>query len=159
MTDRDGQYCYHYPHPAVTVDVAAFCMDRDRLKLLLIQRGREPFTGRWALPGGFIDIDEELEDAARREFGEETGLAANRLRQMHAFGTVGRDPRERTVSVVYLTYLSEAAVPNAGDDAAEAAWFVEDALPALAFDHAEIIAMAFERARADHGIDVQGWTP
>lgn len=143
-----ARYEYEYPHPAVTVDVAAVTMGDDGLQILLIRRGREPFRGTWALPGGFIDIDEELDDAARREFREETGLEAPALEQMHTFGTVGRDPRERTISVVYLGRFASAEVPRAGDDAAEAQWFRADALPALAFDHDEVVAMALSRARS-----------
>ena len=159
MNADDAGYRYDYPHPAVTVDVAAFCVDRARLRLLLVRRGRPPFEGRWALPGGFIDIDEELEAAARREFSEETGLVAHGLEQMHTFGTVGRDPRERTVSVVYLTFMESPTPPAAGDDAADAAWFAEGALPEFAFDHAEIVAMAFARARRYYGFDIEDWTP
>lgn len=143
-----ARYQYEYPHPAVTVDVAALTQSVGQLRILLIRRGQEPFRGAWALPGGFIDIDEELDDAARREFFEETGLEAGTIEQMHTFGTVGRDPRERTISVVFLCYFDTAASAVAGDDAAEAAWFAADALPELAFDHEAVVGMALARARA-----------
>ncbi|MCC5861962.1 MAG: NUDIX hydrolase [Gammaproteobacteria bacterium] len=135
-------YTYRYPHPAVTVDVALFAGAPARRRLLLVKRAAPPFAGHWALPGGFVDIDEDLEDAARRELLEETGLAAGPLQQLGTWGTPGRDPRERVISVVYLGELPAAAVPDAGSDAAEAIWCATEALPALAFDHPEIVATA-----------------
>lgn len=132
-------YTYAYPHPAVTVDVALFAGRGAARRLLLIRRAQPPFAGSWALPGGFVEIDEDLPDAARRELAEETGLTAPALRQLGAYGTPGRDPRERVISVVYLAELPATAPPAAGSDAAEAAWFELSALPALAFDHARII--------------------
>ena len=152
-------YRYDYPRPAVTVDVAAFCLDGDAPRLLLVQRARPPHEGDWALPGGFMDIDEELEDAARREFAEETGLAVDELTQMHTAGTIGRDPRGRTISVVFLAYLPEAHPPTADDDAADARWFDVTELPTLAFDHADLVAMAFEHARRHYGVETRGATP
>lgn len=152
-------YRYDFPRPAVTVDVAAFCLVDGTPRLLLIRRGRPPFEGDWALPGGFIGIDEPLADAARREFREETGLEAGGLEQMHTFGTPGRDPRGRTISVVFLAYLAAADVPVAGDDATEARWFDASSLPALAFDHADVVAMAFERAGRHYGMDTRVFTP
>ncbi len=146
-------YRYDFPRPAVTVDVAAFCRVDGAPRLLLVRRGRPPYEGDWALPGGFIEIDEELEDAARREFLEETGIAAGALTQMHTVGTVGRDPRGRTISVVYLAFLDAAHTPAAGDDANDARWFDARALPTLAFDHADIVAMAFDHAQRHYGAD------
>jgi 8-oxo-dGTP diphosphatase len=143
-------YSYDYPHPAVAADVALF---RDRggtLELLLIQRGHEPFAGRWALPGGFVNIDEDLEPAARRELLEETGLTAGELRQLRTFGRPGRDPRERVITVVYTGFPADPAkAPSGGDDAADARWFGLEALPKLAFDHAEIIALACDAVSTD----------
>lgn len=152
-------YRYDFPRPAVTVDVAAFCFVDGAPRLLLVERGRPPHEGDWALPGGFMGIDEELEAAARREFLEETGLEVGELAQMHTVGTIGRDPRGRTISVVFMAFLPEAKAPVAGDDAADARWFEASALPALAFDHAAIVAMAFERARRHYGADTHGSTP
>jgi 8-oxo-dGTP diphosphatase len=139
-------YCYTHPHPAVTTDSAVFTIRDDALHLLLIRRGKPPFAGTWALPGGFLDIDEDLQTCAERELVEETGLTGLYLEQLCTFGTVDRDPRERVISVAYLALapVGELRV-QAGDDAADARWFRLDALPALAFDHAEIVAMAHRR--------------
>ena len=134
-----SMYTYVYPHPAVTVDVALFAGHGAERRLLLIRRAQPPYAGYWALPGGFVDIDEDLPDAARRELAAETGLSVAGLRQLGAYGAPGRDPRERVISVVYLAELPSAQPPAAGSDAAEAAWFDLAALPALAFDHAGII--------------------
>lgn len=143
-------FTYDYPHPAVAADVALFRNRGGKLELLLIQRGHEPFVGRWALPGGFVNIDEDLEPAARRELREETGLAAGELRQLQTFGRPGRDPRERVITVVFIGYAAEPdAAAIGGDDAADARWFQLDALPDLAFDHPEIIALARDAISAD----------
>ena len=123
--------------------------DRARWRVLLIQRGRPPFQGTWALPGGFVEPHEPLDRAARRELREETGLEPERLEQLRTFGDPGRDPRGWTVSVAHLAVVGEVEArgfrPAAADDAADVAWFDLDGLPALAFDHAEILATA--RAR------------
>jgi 8-oxo-dGTP diphosphatase len=139
-------HCYQYPHPAVTTDVVLFTIRDERLQLLLIQRSHEPFEGSWALPGGFLDIDEDLETCAARELAEETGVKHVYLEQLGTFGTPGRDPRERVISVAYLALAPEAALAvRAGDDAAAARWFPVKALPPLAFDHAKIIEIAHQR--------------
>ena len=137
------RFSYEFARPALTVDCVVFGFDGDALKLLLIERGLAPFQGRWALPGGFVHIDEELEQAARRELREETGLREVTLAQFHTFGALARDPRERVVSVAYvaLTRLEQHA-PKAATDAKQAVWFRLDELPKLAFDHATIIAQA-----------------
>jgi len=145
-TDSGKPYCYRYPHPAVTTDVALFTIRADALQLLLIERGNEPFKGSWALPGGFVDIDEDLDDCAARELAEETGVENLYLEQLGTFGRPGRDPRERVISVAYLALAPETQLSvRAGDDAAAAAWFPVKALPTLAFDHDEIIAVAHRR--------------
>ncbi len=139
-------YCYRYPHPAVTTDVVLFTLREDCLQLLLIERGNEPYKGHWALPGGFVDIDEDIDACAARELAEETGVDNIYLEQLGTFGKPGRDPRERVISVAYLALAPQALLAvQAGDDAAAAAWFPVADLPALAFDHAEIIAVARRR--------------
>ncbi len=139
---------YEYPRPALTVDCVVFGLDAEDLKVLLIQRDLEPFAGRWALPGGFVHVDESLEQAARRELQEETGLANVYLEQLYTFGDIGRDPRERIVTVAYyaLVKLSDHKV-QAATDARNAAWFGVDDLPKLAFDHDGILAAAHDRLR------------
>jgi 8-oxo-dGTP diphosphatase len=139
------QYCYDYPRPAVTTDMVVVTKDA-KPRVLLIQRKHAPFAGRWALPGGFVNQHESLDAAARRELREETGIEVDGIEQLHTFGEPGRDPRGHVVSVVYLAQLNSAAIrPVAADDAAKVAWFPLNALPALAFDHAEILALARQR--------------
>ena len=140
-------YTYEYPRPALTVDCVVFGAADDGLKLLLIERAVEPFKGRYALPGGFVDMDETTEEAARRELEEETGLKASFLEQLYTFSRVDRDPRERVVSVAYFALVRPSAVVG-GDDAASAQWVDADELPPLAFDHDEIVRVALERLRA-----------
>jgi 8-oxo-dGTP diphosphatase len=141
-----GPYCYPYPHPAVTTDVVVFTIREGRLQLLLIRRGGEPFEGHWALPGGFLAIDEDLELCAKRELEEETGVAGVYLEQLYTFGRPGRDPRERVISVAYYALVpSERLALRPASDATEAAWFPVADLPPLAFDHDQIISTAHER--------------
>lgn len=133
----------------MTVDCVVFGLDDSELKVMLIQRGIAPFKGKWALPGGFVRVDETLDAAARRELEEETGLHNIFLEQLYTFGAVDRDPRERVVSVAHyaLINLSEHNV-HAASDASAAAWFGVHDVPSLAFDHAEILQMALERLRS-----------
>jgi len=139
-------YTYTYPRPAVTVDCLIFRKVSGRWQLLLIQRDKPPFEAKWALPGGFVEIDEPLKTAAQRELKEETGLDETELKQFRTFGQPGRDPRGRTISVVYYGFLDgPAQTPNAGSDARHAQWFRLDELPGLAFDHDQIIQMAKEQ--------------
>lgn len=139
-------YCYRYAHPAVTTDVVLFTIREGRLQILLIRRGGEPFKGCWALPGGFLDIDEDLEDCALRELEEETGVSGVYLEQLRTYGQPGRDPRERVISVAYYALApSERLVLKAASDADDASWFPAGDLPTLAFDHEEIIRTAHER--------------
>src|SRR5919201_3210539 len=115
---------YEYPRPALTVDAVVFGLDDEDLKVLLIQRGLEPFKGKWALPGGFVRVNETLHDAARRELAEEAGLKDVFLEQLYTFGEVDRDPRERVVSVAYYSLVKLAArETKAATDAADARWF------------------------------------
>ena len=129
-------FTYSYPRPAVTVDAILVSPQNS---VLLIERGREPFRGKWALPGGFIEMDEELEIACQRELEEETGLRVGELKQFRAFGGVNRDPRHRTISILFYAFTEDELAANAGDDAAKAQWFQIDQLPELAFDHLKIL--------------------
>jgi 8-oxo-dGTP diphosphatase len=141
------KYWYEYRRPAVTVDVVIVTAGRRR-RVLLVRRKHDPFAGTWALPGGFVDMDEALDAAARRELYEETGVEAERLEQLYAFGDPGRDPRGRTVSVAYLAVVDPRRLrPRAADDAAEVAWHSLASPPPLAFDHARILAEARRRLR------------
>jgi 8-oxo-dGTP diphosphatase len=142
-------HTYQYPRAALTVDGVVFGFDAGELKALLIQRALEPFKGKWALPGGFVRVEETLDDAVRRELVEETGLTDIFLEQLYTFGTVKRDPRERVVSVAYyaLVKLSDHHA-KAATDAANAQWFPVSQLPKLAFDHAEIVALALARLQS-----------
>ncbi len=139
-------YSYQYPRAALTVDCVVFGFDEGELRVLLIERGLEPFKGRWALPGGFVRVEETLDQAARRELAEETGLREVFLEQLYTFGGVDRDPRERVVSVAYyaLVKLSEHRA-RAATDAANAQWFRVSRVPQLAFDHAGILKTALDR--------------
>jgi 8-oxo-dGTP diphosphatase len=139
-------FTYLHPRAALTVDCVVFGFDGGDLKVLLIQRALEPFKGRWALPGGFVRVDETLDDAARRELEEETGLKNVFLEQLYSFGEVDRDPRERVVSVAYyaLVKLSDHRA-RAATDAANARWFPLSKIPKLAFDHASILGAARHR--------------
>ena len=142
-------YQYQYPHPAVTTDVVIFTLRDQQLKLLLIKRGSEPCKGQWALPGGFIEIDEDLEAGARRELVEETGVTAAYLEQLYTFGKPDRDPRERVITVAYFALIaSDKLQLRAASDADAVGWFAMDELPALAFDHVEILQMARQRLTA-----------
>lgn len=134
-------FTYEYPRPGVTVDtVLATVGDRGDLRVLLIQRGNEPFAGSWALPGGFVDEHEDLLVAARREMVEETNLELGSMIQLGAYGTPHRDPRGHTVGVAFLAICGPGEVqPQAGDDAADCRWYSARRPPKLAFDHADIL--------------------
>ncbi|HEY2157545.1 MAG TPA: NUDIX hydrolase [Isosphaeraceae bacterium] len=138
------RFCYAYPRPSVAVDLVVFARDRGAARVLLIRRKHKPFAGRWAIPGGFINMGEPFEEAARRELKEETGLdAAGPLAFIGVFGRPRRDPRGRTISIAHAT-LHRGPIPRirGTDDAAEAAWHDVDAARGLAFDHDEILAAA-----------------
>jgi 8-oxo-dGTP diphosphatase len=141
-------HTYQYPRAALTVDCVVFGLDESELKVLLIQRALEPFKGRWALPGGFVRVDETVDDAARRELVEETGLKNVFLEQLYTFGAINRDPRERVVSVAHfaLVKLSDHRA-RAATDAANAEWFPVSKVLALAFDHADILTIALARLK------------
>jgi 8-oxo-dGTP diphosphatase len=146
---KKGKYIYDWPRPMVTVDAAVFAFLKGRAKLLLILRGKDPFKGKWALPGGFVGIDEELEDAAARELAEETGLSRVPLEQVHTFGKVGRDPRGRQITIAFMGILKKGQnTINAGDDAAEARWFDIEKLPKqMAFDHDQVANFAINKLK------------
>lgn len=143
-----ARFCYEYPRPAFTCDTVVVAGERPRRAVLLVQRGAEPFAGRWALPGGFVDEGERPEDAARRELAEETGLRLDgALLPVGTFGDPGRDPRGWTVAAAYVVQVpGPPPRVTGGDDAAEAAWFAEDKLPVpLAFDHEAVVEIALAR--------------
>jgi len=142
-------YTYEYPRPALTVDCVIFGLDEgSKLKILLIQRALEPFKGAWALPGGFVDMEEDLEAAALRELEEETGVRDVFIEQLYSFGQPGRDPRGRVVSVAYYALVNLAQHPvEASSDADHVEWFELDQLPKLAFDHDQIVDVATNRLR------------
>lgn len=137
-------YTYRYPHPAVTTDCVVFGFDGVKLNVLLIERGHEPYKGAWAFPGGFLNIDEDAPDGARRELLEETGLHVDNIEQLGAFTAPDRDPRERVISIAYFTLMRVSEVQG-GDDAASAQWFPINQMPELAFDHQQIFEQALER--------------
>ncbi|PHN05954.1 NUDIX hydrolase [Flavilitoribacter nigricans] len=142
-------YTYEYPRPALTVDCVIFGLDEsNKLKILLIQRALEPFKGDWALPGGFVDMEEDLEAAALRELEEETGVRDVFIEQLYTFGQPERDPRGRVVSVAYYALVNLAEHPvHASSDADHVEWFELDQLPQLAFDHDRIVELAITRLR------------
>jgi 8-oxo-dGTP diphosphatase len=151
-SDKQKSYCYEYPRPALTVDIVLLHRGANETEVLLIKRAREPFKGQWAMPGGFVDKDESLEDAAARELVEETGLKGIHLEQIRAFGDPGRDPRGHTVSVVFAGVLEDRALVSAADDASEAAWHPALDPPNLAFDHNKILSTTLERLRNERRI-------
>ncbi len=146
-TMENGPYTYEYPRPSVTTDCVVFGYDgNEGLRILLIERGIEPFKGKWALPGGFMKMNETLEQCARRELQEETGLQLEYLEQFCAFSGIERDPRGRVVTIAFLALVKTQDVVG-GDDAARAKWFSLSELPPLAFDHEEIYKMALKNLR------------
>jgi 8-oxo-dGTP diphosphatase len=133
-------FTYAYPRPAVSADIAVFRRQEGALQILLIKRKNEPFQGMWALPGGFMEIDETLEQAAHRELDEETGLTGIELEQFRTFSQVDRDPRTRIITTVFFGFADpENDEAAGGDDAEEAQWYNVDSLPPLGFDHLTII--------------------
>ena len=137
-------YTYKYPRPAVTADCIVITKEAEP-KVLLIERGDEPFKGCWAFPGGFMNMDETTKQCAIRELEEETGLKVSEVHQIGAYSKVDRDPRGRTVTVAYLAIVDEPMAVSGQDDAAKAQWFLLSALPELAFDHDEIMHDAIKK--------------
>ena len=142
------KYTYEYPRPCVTVDCIIFRTGREGWEVLLIRRANAPYKGQWAFPGGFVNMDETLEEAAERELKEETGLSGISLSQLGAFSAVDRDPRTRTIAVAFTGLAGpDLPQPEGMDDADEADWFDLKDLPALAFDHADMLAHALRRIK------------
>ena len=135
-------YTYEYPRFAVTVDTVLMARENDQLFVLLILRGNPPFENMWALPGGYVDIDETTADAAARELAEETGVEGIALNRLDVFDKVDRHPTERNISVAYYAILNEKVGAEAHDDAKEVRWFAIDEVPDLAFDHYDMIQCA-----------------
>jgi 8-oxo-dGTP diphosphatase len=133
------KYCYPYPRPAVTVDAVIFCHVVEGVKVLLIRRRNPPFAGSWAFPGGFVDEDETLEQAVSRETFEEAGVEKLNFRQFKAYSDPQRDPRHRTITIVFVAFSENELQLKSGDDAAEAEWFNLNKLPEMAFDHGVIL--------------------
>lgn len=142
----EKQYCYKYPHPAVTTDCVIFGFDGMKLNVLLIERGVYPYKGRWAFPGGFLNMDESADEGARRELKEETNLSAAYVEQFGTFSDPNRDPRERVITIAYFALVKLQDVKG-GDDAAKAQWFPMDQIPQLAFDHDRILRKAMDCLR------------
>ena len=145
--EKKAEFTYAYPHPAVTTDCVIFGYDpSEGLSVLLIQRGLEPFRGRWAFPGGFLHIDESAEEGAARELREETGLDSRYIEQLGCYSDVNRDPRERVITIAYYALVHKSDVVG-GDDAAAAKWFPIGSVPSLAFDHDRILRDALRRLK------------
>lgn len=142
----ENLYTYKYPHPAVTTDCVIFGFDGTQLQVLLIERGIDPYKGKWAFPGGFVKMDESCEEGALRELQEETGLTRAYVEQFHTFSEPSRDPRERVITVAYYALVRVQEV-KAGDDAAKAVWYALNEVPQLAFDHDRILREALKRLR------------
>ena len=138
------RYCYKYPRPAVTTDCVIFGTEGKNVKLLLIKRGKDPYKGKWAFPGGFLNMEESAEEGVRREVKEETGLNLDNVEQLYTFSKPDRDPRGRVITIAFLAKIEIKDVKG-GDDAKEARWFNLDSLPELAFDHDQILKKALDR--------------
>ena len=143
-------YSYKYPRPALTADCIVFARNELDFRVLLVQRANEPYKGKWAFPGGFMNMDETTEEAARRELKEETGLIVDDIRQIGTFDRVDRDPRGRVITVAYFVVIDGIREVKGGDDAAVARWFSIQNLPELAFDHQEIMEVTLRKLR-DYG--------
>ncbi|MFW6369706.1 MAG: NUDIX hydrolase [Bacteroidota bacterium] len=146
--EKKKEYCYEYPRPSVTTDCVIFGFDGNNLNVLLIERGVEPFKGRWALPGGFIKMDESADDCARRELEEETGVKDVYIEQLYSFSDVERDPRGWVISIAYYALVKSTDYGViGGDDASSAQWFPVHEIPSLAFDHDMILRVAHKRLK------------
>lgn len=153
---EEYKYHYKYPHPSVTTDCVIFGFDGEQVKVLLIQRGFDPYKGYWAFPGGFLEMTESTEEGAKRELMEETGLDTTFVKQFHTFSTPDRDPRERVITVAYYSLVRMSEVKGM-DDAAQAKWFSLDEVPKLAFDHEEMLRIAKEEISKEMRLDTKDW--
>ena len=149
-------YQYKYPHPSVTTDNVIFGFDGQTVKVLLIERGGEPYKGYWAFPGGFLEMDESAEEGARRELMEETGLTTGVVRQFHAFSAPDRDPRERVLTIAFYSLVRMSEVKGM-DDARRAGWFPLHEVPRLAFDHEEMLRVALEEVSKEIRLQTKVW--
>lgn len=145
---EEKNYTYKYPRPAVTTDCVTFGVDGHKLKVLLIERGHEPYKGFWAFPGGFLNMNENAEEGALRELEEETGLTLSKIKELGTFSEVERDPRERVISIAFYALIKKAEVKG-NDDAAKAQWFSIDKVPNLAFDHNLMLQKALQKLNED----------
>lgn len=143
---EEKKYCYKYPHPAVSTDCVIFGFDGSELQVLLIERGIEPFKGKWAFPGGFLKMDETAREGALRELKEETSLENAYIEQFNTYSDPWRDPRERVITIAHYALVRKQEVKG-GDDAAKAQWFPIDKVPQLAFDHDKILRDAMRKLR------------
>lgn len=153
---EEYRYHYKYPRPSVTTDNVIWGFDGERLRILLIERGDQPYKGCWAFPGGFLEMDESADEGAKRELLEETGLTVSFVKQFHTFSTPDRDPRGRVLTVAYyaLVRMSEA---KGMDDAVQAKWFALDDVPQLAFDHEEMLRVAKEEISKEIRLKTKDW--
>ena len=145
---EEQNYTYKYPRPAVTTDCVVFSVDDHKLKILLIERGHEPYKGFWAFPGGFLNMDENAEQGALRELREETGLELQNIKELGTFSEVDRDPRGRVISIAFYA-LDRKLEVKGDDDAAQARWFALDEVPRLAFDHDLMLKKALQKLKED----------
>ena len=153
---EEYQYHYKYPHPSVTTDCVIFGFDGNAMKVLLIERGGEPYKGCWAFPGGFLEMEESAEEGAKRELMEETGLTTAFVKQFHAFSAPDRDPRERVLTIAYYSLVRLSEVKGM-DDAKEAKWFALDKVPKLAFDHDDMLRLAKEDINKEIRLATTDW--
>ena len=158
QVDKMEEYKYHYkyPHPSVTTDNVIFGFDGNTVKVLLIERGFDPYKGYWAFPGGFLEMQESAEEGARRELMEETGLDTTYVKQFHTFSDPDRDPRERVLTIAYYSLVRMSEVKGM-DDAAQAKWFPLNEVPKLAFDHEEMWRIAQEEIRKEMRLNTKEW--
>lgn len=151
LNTKQSTFCYEYPRPCLTVDCVVFGLALEQLKVLLVQRDNEPFSKQWSLPGGFVRMEESLDDCAKRVLLNKTGCENIYFEQLYTFGTPDRDPRGRTISVAYYALVNSSEFPldqDASESRGQAEWFEVQNIPNLAFDHSQILRIALARLRA-----------